>query len=269
MSVYGVGAVVRLSTEVRDSARALVTPASIQVTIQLPDGTTDGPFTPVSDGVGLYHYDITTAVAGRHIARWDTVTPTSNDEEPFEVVAQWNEAGLLSLTEAKDQLNIDVADQDYDQEIQGFIRSITEVCEKYVGALARTTHVERHRGGRGMVLLHSPVLSLTSVAAIETNGADQAVADLDLDQPTGIVQRKDGGWMRGPYRVTYVAGQTSIPAHVRQAALIILQHMWETQRGTMGGVRVGGSDEVYDPRFGFSIPRRAQELLGDEPPVIG
>ncbi|MFI7643739.1 head-tail connector protein [Nonomuraea sp. NPDC049400] len=269
MSTYGVGAVVRLSTSVRDSTQTLVNPASIQLTIQLPDATTAGPFTPINDSTGIYHYDYTTTATGRHIARWATVTPTSNDEEPFEVAPMWGEAGILSLGEAKKQLNIDADDRDYDEEIAGFVRAITEACEKHVGALARTTYTEKHRGGRGMVLLHSPALSLTSVVAIETSGTDQAVGDLDLDQPTGIVQRKDGGWMRGPFRVTYVAGQTQIPAHVRLAALIILQHMWETQRGSMGGVRVGGADEVYDPRFGFSIPRRAQELLGDPPPEIG
>lgn len=269
MTTYALGAGARLSTTVKDAAGTLTNPASITLTIQLPDGTTAGPFTPANVSTGVYQHDYTTVQAGRHIARWVTTAPTGADEESFDVAAQWAEAGIVSLADAKKQLNIDATDTDDDEEIQGFIRSITEVCEKHVGALARTTHVERHRGGRGMVLLHSPVLSLTSVVAIETPGTDQEVADLDLDQPTGIVTRKDGGTMKGPFRVTYTAGQTSIPAHVRQAALIILQHMWETQRGQMGGVRVGGSDEAYDPRFGFSIPRRAQELLGDEPLWIG
>lgn len=268
MATIAFAAGIRLTTEVRASG-VLVTPASITVTILLPDGTTSGPHTPVNDSTGVYHYDYTPAQAGHYVARWVTGTPTGADEESFDVAPQWAEAGIVSLADAKEQLNIDATDSDYDNEIAGFVRSITEVCEKHVGALARTTHVERHRGGRGMVLLHSPVLSLTSVVAIETAGTDQAVADLDLDQPTGVVTRKDGGTMKGPLRVTYTAGQTSIPAHVRQAALIVLQHMWETQRGQMGGVRVGGSDEAYDPRFGFSIPRRAQELLGDEPLWIG
>lgn len=269
MTSYALGAVARLSTTVKNAAGTLTNPVAITLTIQLPDGTTVGPFTPTNDSTGVYHHDYTTAHAGRHVARWVTTNPTGADEEPFEVAAVWSEAGILSLAEGKEHLNIDADDLDYDEEIQGFIRAITEVCERHVGAVARTTHTEKHRGGRGIVLLRAPVLSLTSVTAIETSGTDQTVADLDLDQPTGIVQRKDGGWMRGPFRVTYVAGQTQIPAHVRLAALIILQHMWETQRGTMGGVRVGGADEVLDPRFGFSIPRRAQELLGDQPPEIG
>lgn len=272
MSTYGIGAAVRLSTKVRDSANVLVNPVTIQVTIQLPDGTTAGPFTApavVADGVGLFHYDYLTSTAGRHIARWATTTPTSNDEEPFEVAALWSEAGIVSLADAKKQLNIDADNTDDDEEIQGFIRSITEPCERIAGSLVRAVHVEKHRGGGySLALNRPPVLSLTSVVAIQTGGVDQAVADLDVDGPTAIVQRLDGGRMCGPYRVTYVAGRTDIQAHIRLAGLIILQHLWETQRGSMGGVRVGGADEVYDPRFGFSIPRRAQELLGEQMPGI-
>lgn len=267
MTTYAFGAAARLSTQVRVN-KVLVSPASITLTILLPDNSSAGPFTPVNDGTGLFHYDYTSAQPGRHIARWVTTAPDGADEEPFEVAPQWAEAGVLSLREAKKQLNIDAADTDDDEEIAGFIRSITAPCERIVGSLVRRNVTEKHRGGYALALNRTPVLSLTSVIAIQTGGVGQAVADLDVDAGTGIVQRLDGGRMRGPLRVTYVAGRTEIPAHVRQAALIILQHMWETQRGQMGGVRVGGSDEVYDPRFGFSIPRRAQELLGEQPPGI-
>jgi len=272
MTTYGVGSVVTLTTQVADSAGTLVDPAGITLTIQLPDATTVGPFTlpdVVHEGTGLYRYDYTTTTPGRHIARWASTTPTGVDEEPFEVAAEWAEAGVLSLREGKKQLNIAEDDTDYDEEIAGFIRSVTEICERFKGALARTTHVEKHQGGHLIALLHAPVLSVTSVVSVQTGAVAQNVADLDVDGPTGIVQRLDGGYMCGPLRVTYTAGRTSIPPNVRQAALILLQHMWETQRGTQGGVRVGWSDEVYDPRFGFSVPRRVLELLGDQPPLVG
>lgn len=263
------GAPVHLTTETSDIAGTLFNPTSISLSILQPDGSVAGPLTPANGGVGLWSYDFTPAQAGRHVARWTTTAPLGAGEESFDVTPLWGEAGIVSLDDAKGQLNINTDYHGDDEEIQGFVRSITEVCERHVGALARTERVEKHRAGRGMVLLHSPVLTLTSVVAIKTGGTDQTVGDLDLDQITGIVVRKDGGWMQGPFRVTYMAGRADTPAHVRQAALIILQHMWETQRGVSGGVRRGGSDEVYDPRFGFSIPRRAQELLGDEPPWIG
>lgn len=268
MTTYAFGAVARLSTTVKDAAGTLIDPVTISLTVQLPDGTTSAPLTPVHDSTGVYHRDYTPTQAGRHIARWTTTTPTGAQEESFDVAPQWAEAGLLSLTEAKQQLNIAADETDYDDEIQGFVRSVTAICERYVGSLARAIYVEKHRGGYGIALNRPPVLTLTSVDAVQTGGTSQTVADLDVDGETGIVQRLDGGYMCGPLRVTYVAGRTQIPPNVRQAALIILQHMWETQRGAMGGVRVGGADEVYDPRFGFSIPRRAQELLGDMMPGI-
>lgn len=263
--MYGIGAAVRLTTEVRDTAGVLVTPASVQLTILLPDGTTAGPFTPpavATTGVGLYHYDYITTAAGRHIARWATTTPTGNQEEPFEVAALWAEAGIFSLAAAKNHLNIDLSDRDDDDEIQDFVRAITEVCERHVGALGRTAHVEEHRGGYAFVLAHPPVLSLTSVTAVGIGALDQPLAGLRVDGTSGIVRRLDGGWMSGPVDVAYIAGSTDIQPNVDLAGKIMLAHMWETQRGQMSGVRVGGADEVWDPRMGYAIPRRALELLG-------
>ena len=152
---YAFGAAVRLSTEVRSSG-TLTTPATITITILLPDATTAGPAAPVNDGTGLYHYDYTPVQSGRHIARWATTGPVGADEETFDVAAQWDEAGVISLAEAKAQLNITGTDDD--EEIAGFVRAVTEVCERYAGALARTTHVEKHDGGYRIALRHIPVL---------------------------------------------------------------------------------------------------------------
>jgi hypothetical protein len=270
VSTHGIGAVVTLTTEIRDSTGALVDPASIAVTILLPDGATVGPFvapTVVRDSLGVYHYDHPAAMAGRHIARWVSTTPTGVDEESFDVAQMWAEAGIISLSEAKKQLNIDLDDTDDDEEIAGFIRAVTAICERHVGALTRRTYSELLSGGYGLVLSHPPVLSVTSVTSTRIGGLDQAVGDLDVDGPSGILRRLDGGYV-GPVRVTYLAGRTEIPPNVRLAALVLLQHLWETQRGASGGVRVGGSDEVFDPRFGFAIPRRVLELLGDQPAGI-
>lgn len=262
---YAFGAPVRVSTEIR-SAGVLVNPATITATVMRPDGTTDAPLTPINDGVGLYHVDYTPAQPGRHIARWVTTAPAGAKEETFDVAAQWSEAGVFSLKGAKKQLNIDPEDHDDDEEIEDFLRSVTAICERSAGSLGRTVQVEEHRGGYAFVLAHPPALSITSVTAAGPGVVDQQVADLHLDGQSGIVRRLDGGWMGGPYQVTYIAGRTDIPPNVSQAGKILLQHLWDTQRGQMGGVRVGGSDEVYDPRFAFSVPRRVLELLGETYP---
>ncbi|WP_219512744.1 hypothetical protein [Nonomuraea ceibae] len=262
--MFGIGAPVRLSTEVRTPAGALVNPATITLSVMQPDGIVSGPHTPVSDGVGLFHFDFSPAQAGRHIARWVTTSPSGVDEEPFDVAAEWAEAGIFSLTQAKKQLNIELDDHDDDEEIAGFLRSVTELCERRAGSLVRRVVTEKHRGGYAFVLARPPLLSLTSVTAAGAGGVDQDVADLDVDLETGIVRRRDGSLMPGPVDVVYVAGRTVFPANVIQAGKILLQHLWETQRGQMGSARVGGADEVYDPRFGFTVPRRVEELLPEK-----
>ena len=269
MTVYGVGAAVTLLTRVRDSGGAPVDPASITLTIRLPDATTVGPFTlpqVVRDSTGVYRFEYVTTTAGLHVARWVTTGPATVTEEPFEVAPEWEQAGILSLAEAKQQLNIDPEDTGDDEEIAGFIRSVTAICERHAGAILRATHVETHSGGYAIALNHTPVLSVTSVLAAVTGVPDQDVADLDVDRAAGVVRRRDGCFIPGPVRVTYEAGRASISPNIRQAALVLLQHMWETQRGT--ALPRFGAEETWDPRLGFSIPRRALELLGDQPPGI-
>jgi hypothetical protein len=255
------GAAMRLVTEVR-SGGVLANPASITLTILLPDGTDTGPIVPLNDGVGLYHYDHTSTQAGRHVARWVTTAPVGANEQTFEVAPQWGEAGIISLAAAKKQLNIDPDDTSEDEEIADYLRAITVPIERIAGALVRRTVVEKHPGGYAIALNHAPVFELTSVMTTQTGGMDQAVADLDADELGGVVRRKDGAYMSGPVRVTYVSGRAVVPPHIDLAARIILQHMWETQRGS--SLPRFGTDEVWDPRFGFSIPRRAQEMLGDQ-----
>ncbi|MEV7907699.1 hypothetical protein, partial [Streptomyces anulatus] len=89
----------------------------------------------------------------------------------------------------------------------------------------------------------------------------------EVEAEAGVLLRMAGTyecvWEAGRITVAYVAGRTEVPAHVRQAARIMVQHLWETQRGRMGAARTAGSEEVWDPRWGYAIPRRALELLGD------
>ncbi|GAA3077853.1 hypothetical protein [Streptosporangium carneum] len=256
---YAFGAPARLTTEIRSSGQ-LVTPASITLTIRLPDGTTAGPLTPPADGVGLYHYDYVSPQAGRHIARWTSTGPATATEEPFDVAPMWD-AGIVSLAETKKHLNItSTAD---DAELAEVVRAVTPVVERHAGAVTRRIHVEDHPGGYALALQHTPVLTITSITGARPGVLNQAVDQLADAQVTGVVQRLDGGWISGPVRVTYTAGRTEVPANVRLAALIIIGHLWEIQRGTVAP-RLGGDDEVWDPRAGFAVPRRALELLGEQ-----
>jgi hypothetical protein len=79
----------------------------------------------------------------------------------------------------------------------------------------------------------------------------------------------NGPWVCGLVDVTYQAGYAAIPERYKQGALIILQHVWETQRG-VGNVRAGvvGPEDTYDRRQEFTIPKRAIEWLGPARPLV-
>ena len=73
-------------------------------------------------------------------------------------------------------------------------------------------------------------------------------------------------------RVTYQAGYPAdaMPEKFKRAALIIIQHNYETQRGVgllRGGV-IGDEEAVYDPRLSYAIPRKSLEWLGAAGPVV-
>jgi hypothetical protein len=69
-----------------------------------------------------------------------------------------------------------------------------------------------------------------------------------------------------------VAGYTIIPGAFALAVRLIVQHLWETQRGPMGASRfAGGLDDAALMRFramNIFVPPRAQELLGEPMPLV-
>ncbi|MBE4790915.1 head-tail connector protein [Streptomyces caniscabiei] len=173
---------------------------------------------------------------------------------------------LLTLAEAKTQLDIDGSS--HDTELQVYVDGVTAAIEAHVGPVENRSVTETHtaRGVRQVVLLQTPAVSLTSVVPVLTNGTTYQVAALDLDGATGVVQRLDGGRMYGPLRFTYVAGRTSVPATINLAARIMVQHLWRTQYGaSRAGASIGGGDDfsVTEPvaGWGYAIPNRVLQLL--------
>lgn len=179
---------------------------------------------------------------------------------------------IVSLAAAKTHLNM--TDTASDAELAGFISAATGVVEQYVGAVINRTVTEVFDGGRAVLMLsHIPVVSITSVTdggtALDA-GAYKVAGD------SGVLSRVSGSalvpLLAGVQSVVvvYVAGQAAdtdaVPGNMRMAALIIIQHLWETQRPAAQGPFSQASDD-YDPRYSYSVPRRALELLGE--PVGG
>nr|PZN00569.1 MAG: hypothetical protein DIU77_03405 [Thermocrispum agreste] len=265
-----VGDVYRVAVDVRDADGTLANPATAELTITLPDGTTVNPPVPLPPAeTGRLVVDYPTSQAGRHVYRLVTTGPVTAHADVFDV-ADADTGGLVSLADAKQHLNIPAARTADDEELRGFIAAATAVVERHVGAVVRREHVETFDGGRSaLILSHAPVLSVTQVveagAAVDPSG-------YVLDAAAGVLVRTAGCWAAGPHavQVTYVAGRTAVPAAYSRAALIIIGHMWETQRNTSAGRPPLGDTDLAAtvPGSTYSVPRRALELLGDPVPGV-
>lgn len=178
---------------------------------------------------------------------------------------------ILTLADAKAQLNIPTSDTSEDVELQGFVDAATAAVETQLGKVVDPrTIVDQldYAGAAQSFLLRSvPVISLTSLVSLDgmqTWNVSPSV--MRVDAASGLVTILSGPPVTGSTLATYQAGETAVRANVRLAAKIIVQHLWETQRGAMG-VQLGDT-ETYSVGRGFAIPRRAIELLGSQLPGV-
>lgn len=178
---------------------------------------------------------------------------------------------IVTLNEAKQALRI--TDFDSDEELQGYVDAVTSVVEDFKGiTIEQKTFADEMllSGASSFVLAHTPVLSVTAVATVD-GVTSWDVSNLHVSAETGGVTVLAGPALSGLVRVTYDAGYATadVPARYKRGAIVILQHVWETQRG-VGGARPGilGPEETYDPRYSFSIPRKALEWLGNPIPGV-
>lgn len=260
---FDLGDTVPLTVQIRDATGALANATDVTVTITLPDGTTASPTVmnpPASTGVYIYDYSPT--MAGRHLVRWvATGTNASAYTDVFDVRDD-DPPLLFSLSDAKTVLH--VSGTTNDQLIRDLIESTTYIVEYFSGATVRQTYTEVIDGGSVLSLQRCPVLSLVSIASVHTSGITYLVADCDVDSATGIVRRLDGGRFVGTFRVTYVAGRLVIPAPIRDAGRIILRNLWRIQTGNEGLPSTGTTDLISDsvfPEVGYPIPDRALQLM--------
>lgn len=181
---------------------------------------------------------------------------------------------MITLADAKLQLNIPMSDTTYDAEIQGYVDGVTAIIERHTGLVMDVTSIaERHRLrlARSFMLNKTPVVELTSVERVD-GSATWNVDDLDVDPVTGVVDVMSGPCITGRVEVTYDAGFDVIPSDYKLAAKIIVQSLYGTQRGT-AGVPTGGMGDTLDApgeagRARYAIPDAALALLGASPPVV-
>lgn len=154
----------------------------------------------------------------------------------------------VSLTEAKNHLRVDIADDDV--LISSKIMAAREYFEWATNrALINQTwrlSLNEWPGGDRIVLPRRPLSSVTSV--VYTNSAGVATTwaaanyDVDTESDPGLLRLAYGiSWPTvtlrptNPIQITFVAGYgaaaTSVPEHMRQAVLLLAGYWYENREG--------------------------------------
>jgi hypothetical protein len=275
------GGMYPIAFDVLDATGTLTHAATATLTITLPDGTTATPV--ITDAVtGQYRLAYQTTIPGRYTAHAVTTSPVTSWDDEWDVAATpW--PAMVSLSDAKGQLNMDVTDHRFDDELRDFIAAATGAAEQYKHQVIvrRAVTDELDLGSYGYSysygygyafrqrfrLKSAPVISLTSVTSWDgTTTWDTTQMRVS---PTGLVRVMGGIPVTGLVDVLYTAGLAVIPANYKRGALVILAHLWETQRGpgTAASGVIGSEEHWRQPGEFFSVPDKAKELLGPPLPM--
>lgn len=266
------GAVYGAAIDIHDGTGALANAASVTLTITLPDATTVTPAVPNPPAsTGQYRYSYVTVQPGRHVATWSTTGPVTAYRDVFDV-GEDAVPSIVSLADAKDFLGIAQSDTSEDDELRAWLAGCTQVIEREkneVIARRAVTQTEFNEHPRSVRLWKLPVIELTSLAAADDSRTWDVTSDVRTDPETGLVRRISGPQMRGWITASYTAGYQVVPYHVMQASLVLLQHVWETQRGpgTIGGGIIG-PEEAADFKQMYMLPRKVREWLGQPRPAV-
>ncbi|CAM5617345.1 hypothetical protein SALBM135S_05886 [Streptomyces alboniger] len=271
---FDLGATVRLTADCLDPDGTLTTATSATVTVTLPDGATATPPAAETSTPGRYQADYVSAVPGRHTVRWVWAGPAHAYTDMFDV-SEAAPPALMSLATGRKHLKKAPGDRADDEEIRDWIEACTRAVEQFVGPVVvrSVSDTVRFSTARSVALSLIPALDITSVTQLRPGGPAYTVDDLILDPDTGLVEHAGAERLHGPLRITYRVGRLIVPANIRNAGKIILQHLWRTRQGP--GRPQRGTDD-YDvteplPGLGFAIPNRAVQLLDPDrlPPGVG
>ena len=175
---------------------------------------------------------------------------------------------LLTLSEARDALNLSATATDDDAEIWSiYIPAITPVVEDIVGPVVQRSVTYTTDGGKTSILLpHSGLVSLDSITI--DGVAQVASKDYTANLSVGVI-RPVWSWFgggNGSVTVTYTAGiaasTETVPAAIKLAARLILANLWQgDQQGYRPEFGTPGDDASMQTPSGFAVPRQAYALL--------
>lgn len=261
--MFFLNASVPLQFKVYNASGVLADATTVTVTISREGAVVAGPTVITSSPAGVYTYFGPSTVAGRYTVSWVATGANATDRTDQYDVRPADSTALLSLYDAKLTLNYDQTVTIDDDELTDYLEPVTSLIEKLIGPVIPRSVTETVQFARSSFSLRKPpVISLTSITPVLTNGIAYSVSDF-TPLSGGQVVRQDGTWLvEGPYTVVYQAGRTgAIDPDILQAARLLLQHFWRTQRGQ------GRPGQAADDGYGaaYTIPNRVLELLGVDP----
>lgn len=267
MATVDLGDIYPTKVTVYDAAGAPADPTAITCTVTAPDDTvTDLHVQHVTTGV--YRAGVVATQPGQWRIRW-TATGLHQSSYPDGFTAL-DDAPVVSLAEAKTFLNITATTSD--EELRRFLAVVGAKGEQHTGRVfgRRAVTADVDGGWTSIVVPRAPIVAVTS---IRENGSLVAADGYRVRSAAGGVIERRSGYRARPWQpgsgniaVTYLAGYRAQPEPDRQGALVLLKHLWETQRGT---VRLNASGDDWNPALSFSLPRRVQELWDDVLPGMG
>lgn len=252
--------------------------ATVACTVTAPDGTTTTPTPTVSGSVATA--SITPALVGTYLVVW-TVSGSLVDAQQDQFSVEAAALDLVSLSDVRDELNINPADISENAKLRRYIRAANFVVENITGPIRKQTRTDVFDGD-----VEAIVLPFRWVSAISDIHETRGITNYTLtEQPLGqslnawaytwdrtvnkIIRRAYGGApaLFAPglnvVSVTYTLGIDPIPQDIQVAVTELIRHWWQfgqlPKRGPFGGQPVddGGVATVV----GYSVPNRVLELL--------
>lgn len=155
---------------------------------------------------------------------------------------------IATLADAHARLNIDPSETTHDDTLQAYLDAATELIEQQVGPVDSRSVTEMFNGGgQTIVLNYYPILSVDSVTeysggagttltGLSAPYSDTTNASYVVDPTIGTITRWSGTvasrFATGVQNisVSYTAGRSSVPPVIKEATLLLVAHMWETQQ---------------------------------------
>ena len=268
---YDLGDKVYLTWNTVDPTGAAVNPGTVTLNITLPDASNVSVTTATST-TGTYTASYLPTQVGRHIIAWAATGSYPQAYSDIFEVRDINDIGICGYDEVLEYLNIPSASAN-ENEVRRFMDAANDLAETYVGQVLgrRTFTNELYDGGTEFIRIRNP--KAISITSVYENGVSVPSSNYVLDYTGQRLYRIGSGtlyatnsygyWTQGMnnIQITYVAGYVNPPMSAKQGVLVIIKHLWETQRGAMNVMgRVLGGDEMYSTPT-YSLPRRAMELL--------